>query len=280
MSTAAKGSDNAAATAKHSSSTLSRNALYTPLVAYEQTNVVDPSTYMTTRKNVPSSLRESSLVDFIQSVSSQNTEKPLSTQHVEERIRQRALTLVGGGINSSMSTAGKRKRRQQRRHEELSNRQRKRIQAKAKQPLSSKTKHDDEKVFNLFLEVHQKWKTYVRKLAEVDDLLTSTESIVLTESSQKTISSRLAQAELVGAYIRITECRAHQAWIGKEGLIVGTTTNTWRVAIMNISPENKQKQRPKVLVVPKQGSKLVFRLSMSDGSPPLCVVVRGKSGET
>ena len=111
--------------ASKQSSTLSRNALYTPLMAFEQTNV-DPSSYMTTRKNIPSSLRESSLVDFIQTVS-ETTEKPLSFQAVEERIRQRALTLVGGGINSSMTGQQSKRQRRRRRHEQVSNRQRKRI---------------------------------------------------------------------------------------------------------------------------------------------------------
>jgi len=281
MSSAASNGPDEAAT-KQSSFTLSRNALYAPLVAYEQQNV-DPSAYMTTRKNVPSSLRESSLVDFIQSVSVKNSGKPLSTKAVEERIRQRALTLVGGGINSSM-TGKQNKRKQQRHHEELSNRQRKRILKEAKEKRQEedskkKSKEQDEKAFSFLLQINQKWNIYIRKLAGVEKLMVDDDA-VLTDSSRKALSSRLAQVELVGAFVKIIECKAHKEWVGKEGVVVVTTTNTWRLAIMKVSVDLQQKQRPKVLVVPKHGSQLVFQLPIKDGSTPLCIVVHGDRDKT
>ena len=252
-------------------STLSRNALYTPLIAYDQQKV-DPSQYMTTaRSSVPTSLRESSLVDFVQTVSTETSDKPLSTQAIEDRIRQRALTLVGGGINSSM-TAGGKQRQERQRHEELSNRQKKKIlkQAKAKQ-TGLNPKQEDEKVFNTLLEVNRKWNVYVRKLARVDQLQDFSDD----DSIQKTLSSRLAQVELVGAFVKLIECRAHKEWVGKEGMIVDTTTNTWRLAIMKVSGIQTQKQQPRVLVVPKKGSQLMFQLTIGENRSPVCIVIRG-----
>ena len=104
--------------------------------------------------------------------------------------------------------------------------------------------------------------------------------LLLTDSSRATLSKRLAHVELVGGFVRLLECKAHKAWVGKEGLIVGITVNTWRLAIMKVSADNKQKQQPKVLVVPKQGSKLMFQLPMKDGSSAFCVIVNGDGIET
>ena len=97
--------------------TLSRNAIYTPLEGYDQEEV-EPSQYMTTRKTIPKSLQESSLFTFYQSVSynfhykiatasdpRNNGNRPSSLKDVEERIRQRAITLIGGGINSAGCTS-------------------------------------------------------------------------------------------------------------------------------------------------------------------------------
>lgn len=238
--------------------------------------------YMTlARKSVPASLRESSLIDFIQTVSAEKSnDKPLSSQAIEDRIRQRALTLVGGGINSSMSTTGKQaSNKRHRRHEELSNRQRKKLlkqrAQEKKQVLNNKEK--DEKAFNTLLEVNQKWNIYVRKLAGITDMKKEEHVTDDDDSLRKTLSPRLAQVELVGAFVNIVECRAHKEWVGKEGLVVATTTNTWRLAIIKLT--QKQKQQPRVLVVPKRGSKLMFRLSMGESRSPLCVVIRGDSND-
>ena len=43
---------------------LSRNELYAPLVAYEQTNV-NPSSYIMNLSSIPKSLQESALVSFL-----------------------------------------------------------------------------------------------------------------------------------------------------------------------------------------------------------------------
>jgi RNase P/RNase MRP subunit p29 len=255
-------------------STLSRNALYTPLIAYDQQNV-DPSQYMSARSSsVPTSLRdESSLVDFVQTVSTEISDKPLSTQVIDERIRQRALTLVGGGINSSMTSKqnSNNKRRSSRHYEELSNRQRKKrfqqIQAK---DLNRTKQQEDEKVFDTLLKVNRKWNDYVRKLARVDQLLL----LLQGEDPIKIVSSRLAQLELVGAFVKLITCQAHKEWVGKEGMVVETTTNTWRLAIMKVSDRQTQKQQPKVLVVPKKGSRLMFQLTIGEGRSPLCIVIR------
>jgi RNase P/RNase MRP subunit p29 len=203
-------------------------------------------------------------------VSTEISDKPLSTQVIDERIRQRALTLVGGGINSSMtSTGGKQNNKRRRHYEELSNRQKqKRFQQIQAKDLS-RSKQEDEKAFDTLLKVNRKWNDYVRKLARLDQLLQDEDPI-------KTVSLRLAQLELVGAFVKLITCQAHKEWVGKEGMIVETTTNTWRLAIMKVSDMQTQKQQPKVLVVPKKGSRLMFQLTIGEGRSPLCIVIRGE----
>jgi RNase P/RNase MRP subunit p29 len=227
-------------------------------------------------RGVPTSLRESSLVDFVQTVSTEISDKPLSAQVIDERIRQRALTLVvGGGINSSMTSKqnSNNKRRSSRHYEELSNRQRKKrfqqIQAK---DLNRTKQQEDEKVFDTLLKVNRKWNDYVRKLARVDQLLL----LLQGEDPIKIVSSRLAQLELVGAFVKLITCQAHKEWVGKEGMVVETTTNTWRLAIMKVSDRQTQKQQPKVLVVPKKGSQLMFQLTIGEGRSPLSIVIPGE----
>jgi RNase P/RNase MRP subunit p29 len=226
-------------------------------------------------RGVPTSLRESSLVDFVQTVSTEISDKPLSTQVIDERIRQRALTLVGGGINSSMTSKqnSNNKRRSSRHYEELSNRQRKkRFQQIHSKDLNRSKQQEDEKVFDTLLKVNRKWNDYVRKLARVDQLLLLQQD----EDPIKIVSSRLAQLELVGAFVELITCQAHKEWVGKEGMVVETTTNTWRLAIMKVSDRQTQKQQPKVLVVPKKGSRLMFQLTIGEGRSPLCIVIRGE----
>ena len=108
--------------------TLSKRLLYLPLAAYESSshggsdggttnNAVDPiTTYLDNRKSLPISVQEKALVNFWHKVGVEyhqnqatvhdpknNGNRPISLRDLEDRIRQRALTLVGGGINKSWS---------------------------------------------------------------------------------------------------------------------------------------------------------------------------------
>lgn len=268
---------NSAALKANPQPSLSRNALYTPLIAYEQEKN-DPSTFMASRKSIPNSLKESSLIDMLQTVSSRQEEKPLSSQAIDERIRQRALTLVGGGITSSMT--GKARNNKKRKQEELPNRQRKRIQQQAirteqdGETHEMKQKKSNEDMFTVLVELNQKWNAYVRKLAGVDG------SFEFSASSRNKLLKRLEQLELVGAHVKLIVCSSHKEWVGKEGLIVGATRNTWTLALVNLASAAKQKQQPKVLVVPKRGSQVMFRIPVQEGSPCLCVTVHGDCTST
>jgi RNase P/RNase MRP subunit p29 len=246
-------SNNNSGGADDNRSSLSRNALYAPLIAYEQ-QTVDPSAYMLKRNNVPSSIRESSLLQFLQSLGE------LSIREVQDRIQQRAVTLMGGdGIKSRFKKATK-----QRGGGGgagvvgvLSNRQRKRMvtnQTKQQRPgASGESERKDS--FNILLTMNAQWNIYIGKLLVVTrDEWSDDDASVL---SQK-LASHL---ELAGAFVRITACCAHKQWVGREGMIVETTVNTWRMAWIrgNGAP-------PKLLVVPKHGSQVAFSVRRQDNN--------------
>ena len=100
---------------------LSKNALYTPMAGYDQGDV-DPNQYLATKSSIPKSVQESSLVQFyrnvsldyhyknpkIPSTSNMNgndykyagASRPIPLADVNDRIRQRTVTLLGGGIHT------------------------------------------------------------------------------------------------------------------------------------------------------------------------------------
>lgn len=100
---------------------LSKNELYTPLAGYDQEDV-EPSVYLGTKSSIPKSLQESSLVQFYRKVSldyhyknpnipstnnnngndykNAGASRPIPLADVDDRIRQRTVTLLGGGIHT------------------------------------------------------------------------------------------------------------------------------------------------------------------------------------
>lgn len=185
-------------------------------------------------------------------------------QNVEERIQQRALTLVGGGIKSTSKKATARSSTQK--QHPLSNRQRK------KQIRNGTNNDKKEETFHLLLQLNTKWNDYVRKLVSKEEL-----------SDTSALSRKLAShLELVGAFVRITKCCAHKQWVGREGMIVGTTVNTWRIAWIPRQLDNKQRTTPlccslKLLVVPKHGSQVAFSIPQDDigENTTVTVVIHG-----
>ena len=100
---------------------LSKNELYTPMAGYDQDDV-EPSVYLGTKSSIPKSLQESALVQFYRNVSldyhyqnpnipsansnngndykNAGASRPIPLADVDDRIRQRTVTLLGGGIHT------------------------------------------------------------------------------------------------------------------------------------------------------------------------------------
>ena len=104
--------DSSVSQAAGSTGPLSRMSLYTSMAAYNNDRGLEPSEFMRMQQSTPKSLREATLTEFVQRVSHdfhrsldvnfcKNTAgRPLSVPEIEDRLKQRALTLVGGGFNT------------------------------------------------------------------------------------------------------------------------------------------------------------------------------------
>jgi hypothetical protein len=267
--------------------TLSKNALYTPLNAYDQT-AVEPSNYMASQSAIPKYLQESSLVEFLRSVSvayhrtyvsvkaaKNGGSRPLSLFDVNDRIRQRAVSLLGGGIhaavkpnNSQAPRQGQTSSRRQRRKRGRANNANVDISQK-KQKLSSNEQ------IHFLRGLNTKWNEYISNVLELEENTSS--EVILGRAA-----SVMGQVDLVGAHLRIVKCTQKHRLEGKTGVLVDISKNTWKVAVLksvkgsithsndkntnNLSEEPTSKEgtsesirnEMQLLVIPKRGSSLVL----------------------
>ena len=280
---------------------LSKNLLYTPLVAYKKILVsaeenfddggssmsvntdYHPSHYMINKSSVPKSLQESSLMSILHSIScdyhrnragvndaKNNGSRPLSLSDVEEKIRQRAVTLIGGGINTSIPVnkkALRSKKRRQRSWEE-----KKDVLEKFASSSEATTESGD--VISFLQRLNAAWNEYIWKLLSKDKTFNESQSVA--EFSLKEIKGRLVSLtrtgigtkkknhsssgstrrekegtvcrpfELIGSHIQIKSCNSHRAWIGRFGVVIGETKNTYRIAGFACRKNKKAKRNKSV----------------------------------
>jgi len=282
------------------SKTLSRNALYTPLRAYEQ-DQIDPNTYMGTLKSIPISLKESSLSSFMHRVSEDyhrnrakgpdpknNGSRPISVSDMEDRLRQRAVTLVGGGINSSMITSKKGQSRQTK-DRKRPRREWKEVEAKLKR--NNPTSMD---VITFLRSTNDRWNNYIHQVLQIGSNKVQNPKLP-DEMDLRVIKAKLIAVrddiELSGARVRIDSCRSKRHLVNVHGLLVSETKNTWSIAIPK-RPQGKKRKRSEahdddgtgtvkdssgttdsvdIVLVPKDGSSLdiIIPLSLGTGTPDL-----------
>lgn len=229
------------ASSTSNSKTLSRNALYTPLRAYEQA-LEDPTTYMSTLKNVPASLKESSLSSFMQRVGEDyhrnratgpdpknNGSRPLTVSDMDDRLRQRAVTLIGGGVNSAITTSKPKST-----HTRSRTRKRPCLAPTKVQSILSRSHQSNTDVVAFLFLLNTRWNTYILQVLD-RDLSKNVDSSISKEMDERAIMSTLVAArdciELVGAHVRIHSCTPKRHLVNTYGLLVGETKNTWSLAI-------------------------------------------------
>jgi hypothetical protein len=285
---------------------LSKNLLYTPLVAYlqnqngsttassskevdgetagggygknvtsnrppQQQQQYEPSHYMQKLSKVPKSLHESSFVSFLQAVSydyhrnratyadaKNNGSRPLSMSDMDSRIRQKGITLIGGGITTSgvppssttmmIRNAAKLAQNRESSNQRCRRRQRQwvKVQSTVQSAILSKSivdtmgecvdEDEDHHTRSFLLRLNEAWNDYSVRILYVpsigkDGVRTGANDTLINNFCNK-FSSLLKTngIELTGAHVRIDQCQAHPAWVGQLGVMIGETTNTWRVA--------------------------------------------------
>jgi RNase P/RNase MRP subunit p29 len=252
---------------------LSRNELYSPLVAYEQTRVA-PSSYMMSQPSIPKSLRESALVSFLQKASrdyhrydakagdpKNNGSRPTSHADVESKIKQRAVTLIGGGVTSSLASGMKAPKK---------SRKRKRKSWKdVEETLKQQSQISDELPSRIdsvqFLKkLNSNWNNYISCALKLNKATKKPSTIAASFIVQRT------QLELIGAHVRIATCSQRQGWKGRYGVLIGDRQNTWQIATLRLKAETSSsrkstesdelitKRTVDTLIVPKRGSTLIL----------------------
>lgn len=279
--------------------TLSKNALYTPLAAYEQTQV-DPSTYMTTQISaVPKSLKEHSLSVFLQKVSFEyhrnratasdpksNGSRPLSVGDVDDRIKRRAVTLIGGGVNSSMTSKQiksekKSRKRPRREWNDVESSLRRRTHP-------GRTMSDDDDSIQFLRQLNSSWNDYMAAASILNLNSSSSWDGDLMAIKARFALARRAQIELVGAHVKVATCCQKKKLVGTLGVLVGESKNTWSVVRLCHSREDTKdpkdagktplksendkpvrlsgKQNTELVTIPKRGSSLVLMIPMVPSS--------------
>lgn len=231
----------AASSAASAPGVLSRTSLYTSMAAYNNTKGIDPSDFMRKQLSTPKSIQESTLTEMWRQVSgdfhrgtaasslgtgrrgggaksigtfSNHGARPVTAQDIEETLRHRAITLVGGGYNKKppkpLATSSRRGRP-------------KRTTTGKKSIRSSVV---------VPVDVYQTQMAFLRRLHHV---WIQHAWEVLDGRSASTVQQRLASLprrdslEWIGSRVRIDECGPQPSRIGRVGILVAHTVNTWRV---------------------------------------------------
>eukprot|EP00980_Cylindrotheca_fusiformis_P024362 scaffold11809_cov128-Cylindrotheca_fusiformis.AAC.1 len=253
---------------------LSRNEVYSPLVAYEQTEVA-PSSYMMSQTSTPKSLRESSLITFLHNVSyayhrhtakaadpKNNGSRPTARSDVESKIRQRAVTLIGGSSTSSLIKNRKARKASRRRKRKAWNEVEVTLKYQGCEYNSLPSRIDS---LRYLRQLNQRWNKYISSALKLDETSVEVSNIAATFMAQR------KHLELVGAHLRIATCTQRRSWRGRYGVLVGETRNTWHIAtlalnsmqlvktkIADVSEPTATKKTVETLVVPKKGSCLIL----------------------
>jgi hypothetical protein len=219
--------------------TLSKKGLYAPLSVYgrddvDVINVDGEASKAAKSRKLPSSLKDGALIDFLFQVGKEHNRKanmlvgknngckPVSQNEVNDRIRMRALTLIGGGINTSISASGSGGSKRKRvsavplppQYCNMSNRKQKQICGKTKYAHKVAGKAgagaDDGTVttrmhtWDKLEEINSKWNDYVRRFLQDEDVdlpdLKSMSSMG-ARSLINTLSRIVSRAEMVGSYV-------------------------------------------------------------------------------
>lgn len=252
---------------------LSKKGLYAPLSVYTR----DVDDHATTQPSKPpklrASLKDGALFDFLVqvgkehnrksniSVGKNNGSRPLSQNDINDRIRMRSLTLVGGGINTSISSELKKKKAPFAIQQQIM--KRKRISGK-----KYTESHVGLDTWATLEVVNKKWNEYVARVIQQTQVnLECANARALVNS----LSLILTRVELVGALVAIVKCKSHPHLVSNEGYVTGETSKTWRLATPRRRADKKKSDKSfsKILTVPKGGGtelEVVIRHPESDGS--------------
>jgi hypothetical protein len=265
--------------------TLSKNALYAPLIAYDQSNI-EPANYLATKSSIPKSLQENSLIQFWriasvdyhrQSSSAKDAKnggsRALFIPEIDDRVRQRAVTLLG---QSTVTTHPNSPR------ERKSRKERKRRRINAASAFASKQGIDFQADLHYLRRLNASWNEYIMLVLEIDT----------TSDDEFTTIARpvcdMSKLDLVGSHLQVATCTQIAKLVGQAGVLVGVAKNIWKIAILRArfarrpSEEKSTNGRSdpsigtvlhpeiQILMVPKRGSSLMLMIPAGNSRSKNC----------
>jgi hypothetical protein len=275
---------------------LSKTGLYAPLkVLYkseEKSDNLNSSSISTSRKQLTSQLlytssfKDHALIEFLHQIGKDYHQRvPISTgkncgcrnlsqSDIQDRIKTKTLTLLGGGIHSTIHS----KRttiitRTTKMKGQYSNTKRKKYFRKhsiSNQSISN------EMTWDKLVYINSKWNQCVNEFLQQQKQQQSTNLIVKTKKKKPmttntttlrdmlvVLTQTISQWELVGSMVRLSSPKQQQQQEQQKqqqqdhwGILVGETKNTWRIVRISI-PSNTKSQKPwkqkqfRVMTVPK-----------------------------
>lgn len=153
----------------------------------------------------------------------------------------------------------------------ISNRQRKKMMKKKKLESTTTTSNITSKVeTSVLFSLNQMWNDYFLQLLnhsgndcfhryEKDRKEDTQQQQIVLHNDQ--ISRLVSNAELVGAYVQIDQCKSCLNYTGKNGIVIQITKNTWKIASYN--KNNAKSLIHKVWTVPKKGTILTLRVPVN-----------------
>mmetsp|Transcript_18664 Transcript_18664/g.28211 ORF Transcript_18664/g.28211 Transcript_18664/m.28211 type:complete len:257 (-) Transcript_18664:68-838(-) len=226
--------------------TLSKTGLYSPLA------IVNLDKNQSKKKN-RSAGKDGALIDFIFQIGKDyhrkasirfgknNGCKAVSHSEVKEKISQRALTLIGGGINTSISK-GIHKQGIKLCYKSSKAITRKK-KAKAVVNYSKKLTWDNVTLMNHY------WNLYIQDHLQEIQFPDRTNIIKILHELER------SEIEWTGAEVHVISCLSNRNYDGYTGILIQCTTNTWRVAVKASGNEYIE-----LCVIPKTGSRIEVKM--------------------
>lgn len=226
--------------------TLSKTGLYSPLA------IINLEKNQSKKKN-RSTGKDGALIDFIFQIGKDyhrkaglrlgknNGCKAVSHSEVKEKISQRALTLIGGGINTSISKGVHTQGRKL--FCKSSKTIKRKNKAKAVMNYSKKLTWDNVTLMNHY------WNFYIQNHLKEMQFSDKTNIIKILHEFER------SKIEWTGAEVHVVSCLSNRKYAGYKGILIQCTTNTWRVAVKKSGNEYIE-----VCVIPKAGSKIEVKM--------------------
>uniref|UniRef100_A0A0P4WD40 Ribonuclease P protein subunit p29 n=1 Tax=Scylla olivacea TaxID=85551 RepID=A0A0P4WD40_SCYOL len=117
----------------------------------------------------------------------------------------------------------------------------KRLTSKERRDLGLHLIDKTNKTFEMFLPIHDLWKSYAQELLHISHFLQSGWNGDARDTKTETIQNRVRKMDYFGCFLRVTRSRCSE-YVGIQGIVIRETKNT----LVMVCPDDHVKTIPKV----------------------------------